>query len=146
MCSSRSPRTPGRGLVNRRPQMATSCVVVERPEHHCGDDLVEPDRRTDRWLARKNSRNSVQLRFALKNRNPKKAPLVCTTAHRFYHRLQNCIMLHRFLSTSQSPQHGLPLLFETVVIGNSRCRRTIGDFRFRHVGGKVISFGCSRRH
>ena len=33
---------PNRGLANRRPQIEhITCGVVELPDHHCGDDIVE---------------------------------------------------------------------------------------------------------
>ena len=32
-----TPRTPNRGVVNRRPQIEHT---MKRPDHHCGDDLV----------------------------------------------------------------------------------------------------------
>ena len=40
MKSARSARTPNRRVVNRRPQIAHVMWVVERPDHHCGDDLA----------------------------------------------------------------------------------------------------------
>ena len=40
MSSFQSPRTPNRGVVNRRPQTDHISGGVERPDHHCGDDLV----------------------------------------------------------------------------------------------------------
>ena len=38
MSSSQSPCTPNRYISDHR--LSTSCAVVERPDHRCGDDLV----------------------------------------------------------------------------------------------------------
>ena len=32
--------TPNRGVINRRPQIEHIMWGRERPDHHCGDDLV----------------------------------------------------------------------------------------------------------
>ena len=37
-----------RGCKSATTDLSTSCAVVERPDHHCGDDLVVSDKRTDR--------------------------------------------------------------------------------------------------
>ena len=40
MSSSRSPRSPNRGVVIGNHRLSASCGVVERHDRHCGDDFV----------------------------------------------------------------------------------------------------------